>query len=47
MPTTRKQKKARKSREADMFSDIKNLDVLLGGNHLERDDSKTSNFGRR
>ena len=35
MPTTRKQKKARKSREADMLSDIKNLDIMLGGNKLE------------
>ena len=47
MPTTRKQKKARKSREVDMLSDIGNLDVMFCGNHLERDESETSNCGRR
>ena len=47
MPTTRKQKKARKSREADMLSDIENFDVMLGGNHLEREESEISNHGRR
>ena len=47
MPTTRKQKKARKSREIDMLSDFKNLYVTIGGNHLERDESETSNYGRR
>ena len=36
MPTTRKQKKARKSTEAEMLSDIENLDFMLGANHLER-----------
>ena len=46
MPTTRKQEKATKSREVDMLSDIKNLDVMLGGNHFERDESETSNYGR-
>ena len=35
------------SREADMLSDIENLDVMLGGNHLERDESDISNYGRR
>ena len=30
MPTTRKQKKARKSRELEILSDIKILDVMLG-----------------
>ena len=31
MPSTRRQKaKARKSREVDMMSDMKNLDVMLG-----------------
>ena len=29
MPTTSKQKKARKSRETDMFSDIENFDMML------------------
>ena len=47
MPTIRKQKKARKSREVDMLSDMKNLDIMLGGNHLERDDGEISNYGRR
>ena len=47
MPTTRKQKKARKSREVYMLSDIESLDVMLGGNYLERDESETSNYGRR
>ena len=40
MPTIRKQKnRARKSREADMLSDIENLDIMLGSNHFERDES--------
>ena len=47
MPTTRKQKSARKSREVDMLSDIENLNVMLGGNHPERDKSERSNYGRR
>ena len=47
MPTTRKQKKARKSREVNMLSDIDNLDVMLGGNHSGRDESDISNHGRR
>ena len=47
MPTTRKQKKARKSREVDMLSDIENLHVMLGDNHLEREESEISNHGRR
>ena len=29
------------------MSDIENLDVMLGGNHLERDESEISNYGRR
>ena len=33
MPTTRKQKKARKSRGLEMLSDIGNFDVMLGENH--------------
>ena len=36
MSTIKKQKKTRKSREAEMLSDIENLDIMLGGNHLER-----------
>ena len=50
MPTTRKQKKARKSREAEMLSDIENLDIMLGGNHFirnERSESLNSNQARR
>ena len=46
MPTTRKQKKARKSREAEMLSNIENLDIMLSGNPLEREESEESNFGR-
>ena len=50
MPTTRKQKKARKSRGLEMFSDIENLDIMLGGAHFdtrERDESLSSNLARR
>ena len=48
MPTTRKQQnKARKSREADMLSDIENLDILLGSIRLEREESEFSNSVRR
>ena len=34
MPTTRKQKKARKSRGLEMLSDFENLDIMLGENHF-------------
>ena len=34
MPTTRKQKKARKSRGSEILSDIENLDIMLGENHF-------------
>ena len=37
MPTTRKQKKTRQSRETDMLPDIENFDILLAGNTLERE----------
>ena len=48
MPTTRKQKsRARKSREADKLSDIENLDIMLGSNHLETEESELSNSVRR
>ena len=48
MPTTRKQKKARKSRGTDILSDIEKLEIMLGGNHLERDEeSEFSISGRR
>ena len=47
MPNTRKQKKARKSRGVEMLSDIENLDIMLGGNHLERGESEFSDSIRR
>ena len=47
MPTTRKQKKAKKSREQDMLSDIENLDILLGKNRFEREESENNNLTRR
>ena len=50
MPTTRKQKKARKSTGLEMLSDIENLDIMLGENHFnarERDESPNSNSSRR
>ena len=40
MPTTRKQKsEARKSREVDMSSDMENMDIILGSNHVEREEA--------
>ena len=47
MPTTRKQKKARKSRGVEMSPDIENLDMMLGGSHLEREESEDDNSSRR
>ena len=48
MSTTRKQKiKARKSIEADMLSDIENMDIMPGSNHFEREESEFSNSVRR
>ena len=50
MPTTRKQKKARKSRGLEMLSDVENIDVMLGENHFnarEREGSLNSNLPRR
>ena len=50
MPTTRKQKKTRKSRGLEMLSDIENLDIMLGENHFdtqEREGSLNSNLPRR
>ena len=49
MPTTRKQKKARKSRGLEMLSDIENIDIMLGVNHFsarEREGSWNSNLPR-
>ena len=43
MPTTRKQRKARKSRGIEMLSDIENIDIMLGENHLtEMNEMKVS-----
>ena len=42
MPTTRKQKKARKSRGLEMLSHIENLDIMLGENHFERNERNES-----
>ena len=42
MPTTRKQKKTRKSRRAE----IESLDIILGGNHLEREESEYGSLNR-
>ena len=50
MPTTRKEKKTRKSRELEMLSQIENLDIMLGENHFnarERDESLNRNLTRR
>ena len=50
MPTTRKQKKTRKSRGVEIISDIENVDMMLGENHFsrnERDESLSSNQARR
>ena len=50
MPTTRKQKKARKSRGLEMLSEIENLDIMLGENRFdtrEREGSLNSNLSRR
>ena len=50
MPTTRKENKARKSRGLEIFSDIENLNIMLGGDHFDtrkRDESLKSNLARR
>ena len=50
MPTTKKQKKARKSRGLEMLSDIENLDIMLGEDHFntrERDGSLNIKLPRR
>ena len=50
MPTTRKQKKARKSRGLEILSDIENLDLMLGENHFNdtrRDGSLDGTSNRR
>ena len=50
MPTTRKQKKARKSRGLEIPSDIENLDIMLDENHFNdtrRDESLDGTSIRR
>ena len=47
MPTTRKQKRARKSRGKNLHSGIENLDIMLGERQSERDESANSNSARR
>ena len=50
IPTTRKQKKARKSRGLEILPYIGNLDIMLGENHFnetERDESLDSTSVRR
>ena len=47
MPTTRKQKKARKSEGLDLFSDLEYLDIMLGSRESEREESVNSNHARR
>ena len=47
MPTTSKQKKAGKSRGLEMFSDMENLNKMLGDRHSEREGSVNSNHAKR
>ena len=50
MPTTRKQKKARKSRGLEIISDFEKFDIMLDENHFnetERDESVDNAFVRR
>ena len=48
MLSTRKQKrKTRTSREAEMLSDLKNMDIMIGSNHFEGEDSEFGNTPRR
>ena len=48
MPVTRKRKnKTRRSSEADMISDLENMDVMIGSNHYESEDSEIGNSVRR
>ena len=42
MPTTRKQKKTRKSRGLEVLSDIENLDIMLGSNPYNRTERERS-----
>ena len=47
MPTTRKQKKAMKSRGLEMFSDLENLDIMSGSRQSEKEEGVNSNHARR
>ena len=47
MPTTRKQKIAKKSRGLELLSDIENLDVMLGEDQMGREESLDSTSARR
>ena len=47
MPTTRKLKKARKSREQDLQYEIENPDIMLGRDSLDRQESISSNLCKR
>ena len=47
MPTTRKQKKTRKSRGLEILSDIENLDIKLAERHSEVEVNVNSNSVRR
>ena len=47
MPTTKKQKKTRKSKGLEMFSDLENIDIMLGSRQSEREESVNSNHARR
>ena len=48
MPTTKEEtKKTRKSRGVEMLSDIQDLDIMLGENTPEREESEFSNSVRR
>ena len=42
MPTTRKQKKTRKSRGLEVLSDIENLDTMLGSNPYNKTERERS-----
>ena len=47
MPTTRKQKKARKSRGQEMLYGRKNLDIMQGRSHFDRDESEDGILARK
>ena len=47
MPTTRKQKKTRKSRGLEMFSDMENLHMMLASRHSKSEENMNSNHLRR